>query len=120
MIEKFFLPYLKAIRGAAYSIQQSLEGYGLISSNFVEKNIDGRIINSYWSPLEASIVWFFLLLVLATILFLAVLLSSYTLGRRKGLLAGFVIMSIPGLCSIAGFWPEFNFVPRIYVIGGKG
>jgi hypothetical protein len=49
----FLLPYVSTLLGAAYNIQQALDGLGLHSINFVERDPHGRIVTSYWSAQEA-------------------------------------------------------------------
>ena len=56
MINEFIKPYIQMFYGAAYNIQQSLEGYGLSSSNFLEFDGSGKIVESYWSPAQAALV----------------------------------------------------------------
>jgi len=42
----FLLPYVFTLLGAAYNIQQALDGLGLHSINFMERDPHGRIVGS--------------------------------------------------------------------------
>lgn len=44
----FLLPYVSTLLGAAYNIQHALDGLGLHSVNFVERDPHGRIVGSYF------------------------------------------------------------------------
>jgi len=84
----FLLPYVSTLLGAAYNIQQALDGLGLHSVNFVERDPHGRIVGSYWSVQEA-VTPILGLLVLATICIACwTILSGYVVAgplRRRGL-----------------------------------
>lgn len=101
-------------------MQQSLEGLGLASSNFIIKDDDGKIINSYWSPSEAIVMPFLEILSYSILLLPFLLLASYVAGRLKGVLATIAILTLPGFLSMAGLWPGFNGIPEDYVISGTG
>jgi len=117
---KFFLPYLGFLNGAAYNVQQTLEGFGLTSSNFIERDTTGKIIGSYWSASEAIVVSFGALIIYSFVLFISLLMSGFVLGKWKGSLISFFIISIPGIFSVVGFWPQINYMPDTYVIDGTG
>jgi hypothetical protein len=116
----FFLPYTISIYGAAYCVQQTLEGYGLTSSAFIEHDSVGNIIGGYWSPSEAVMVPFGLLLIYSFLLIISLLASGFVLGRWKGVLVTIFVISIPGILSVIGFWPQINYLPSSYVIHGTG
>ena len=52
----FLIPYALFLYGAAYNLQQILDGLGLNSSNFITINEAGFRNGSYWSPSEAALV----------------------------------------------------------------
>lgn len=83
-MSNFFFPYIAFLYGAAYSIQQILEGIGLASSNFLERNEKGLIVGSYWSPAEAVTPILGLLLLYSIILFFALLAAGFVIARWRG------------------------------------
>lgn len=69
---------------AGYALLQTLDGMGLISTNFIELSTEGVLLSSYWSPnkvavvLGGSIFGFFILLLPF------IFLSSWVLARKMG------------------------------------
>lgn len=119
-MESFLQPYGQWLIAAAYNVQQSLEGFGLASSNFIEQDADGTIIGSYWSPLQAAFFPFVALLLYAIVLIPLIMLAAYILGRKKGMMVSVSILLLPGIASALGWLPAFNFLPRVFSIGGTG
>lgn len=117
---KFFLPYLEFLNGAAYNVQQTLEGFGLASSNFIERDATGKIIGSYWSASEAVVVSFGALIIYSFVLFISLLMSGFVLGKWKGGLISIFIISMPGIFSVVGIWPQIDYMPDTYTINGTG
>lgn len=120
MIADFFHPYIVPLIGAAYNIQQTLEGLGLSSSNFIVKDEAGNIVNSYWSPAEAVYAPFGVLFFLLIMSVLLALCAAFALARWKGVAGMLLLISIPGILSVSGLWPEIRYMPDTYVIGGEG
>ena len=50
----FFEPYVIFLLGAACNVEQTLEGLRLRSSSFLVPDANGNIVQSYWSPFEAT------------------------------------------------------------------
>lgn len=117
-MSSFFSPYIAFLYGAAYSIQQILEGIGLASSNFLERNDKGLIVGSYWSPAEAVIPILGLLLLYSIALFCALLAAGFVIARWRGVTVAFAALAAPGLLSVAGLWPQINYLPDSFYIGG--
>jgi len=117
-LSNFFFPYIAFLYGAAYSIQQILEGVGLASSNFLERNEKGLIVGSYWSPAEAVTPILGLLLLYSIILFLALLAAGFVIARWRGVALVFALLAVPGLLNVAGLWPQINYLPDSFYIGG--
>lgn len=117
---KFAYPYVTLLMGAAYSIQQALEGAGIVSSNFLVRDAAGRIINSYWSPAEAMYLPFGALLLYCLILSFGFCAAGYALSRKKGVIIALLSLCVPGIVSVVGYWPKVNFMPEVYHIGGVG
>ncbi|WP_193090901.1 hypothetical protein [Halomonas colorata] len=116
----FLIPYIAFLYGAAYSVQQVLEGVGLASSNFLELNNDEVIVGSYWSPAEAVTPILGLLLVYSIILIGALLAAGFVIARWRGVMVVFSVLALPGLLNIAGKWPQINYLPDSFFIGGGG
>lgn len=117
----FFRPYFDFLYGAAYNLHQVLEGLGITSSNFVEHDAAGHISTSYWSPNEAMLPLFGMLIIFSLLLLIPLLsMAAYTLSRRKGLLILWVVLCTPGLLSCVGLFPSINYLPVRFVIGGTG
>lgn len=116
----FLFPYIAFLYGAAYSVQQILEGIGLASSNFLKLNDDGVIVGSYWSPAEAVTPILGLLLIYSIILTGALLAAGFVIARWRGVAVVFGVLALPGLLNIAGQWPQINYLPDSFYIGGGG
>ncbi len=117
---KFTYPYVTTLIGAAYNVQQSLEGAGLGSSNFLVTDNAGRIADSYWSPTEAMALPFAVLLMYTLLLSLGYCVAGFAISRRKGFAIALASLLLPGLISLFGYWPSKNFLPEVYHIGGVG
>lgn len=117
---KFTYPYFAFLMGAAYNVQQTLEGAGLSSSNFLVRDTSGQIINSYWSPAEAVYLPFGVLLFYSLLLLFGFCVAGYALWCRKGIAITIVVASTPGILSLIGYWPKVNFMPVVYEIGRVG
>lgn len=117
---KFTSPYFAFLMGAAYNIQQTVEGAGLSSSNFLVRNTSGQIIDSYWSPAEAAYLPLGVILLYSLLLLLGFCVAGYALWRRKGIAIALVVSGTPGVLSLIGCWPQVNFMPEVYHIGRVG
>lgn len=116
----FLSPYIAFLYGAAYSVQQILEGIGLASSNFLERNDDGIIAGSYWSATEAATPVLGLLLFYSIILIFTLICAGFVIGRWRGVAIFFAALVLPGFLNVAGLWPQINYLPDSYYIGGGG
>ncbi|MEI2604955.1 hypothetical protein V8O11_14285 [Erwinia aphidicola] len=99
---------------------QTLDGMGVISTNFVETNAQGALLSSYWSPNKVAVVLGGGFLELFILLLPLVFLSSWILARKKGLIISFVLIIIPGLLSLFHLLPAIQWLPLTYAIGGTG
>lgn len=121
MIGEFVKPYIQMFYGAGFNIQQTLEGYGLSSSNFIEVDSAGQITGSYWSPSQASVIPALMLTAYFLLVLLPLALSAgYVLNRTKGAILALFFLSMPGLLNMAGFWPDIRFTPERFVLDGRG
>ncbi|EOL9786787.1 hypothetical protein [Escherichia coli] len=84
---------------------QTLDGMGVISTNFVGMNAQGALLSSYWSPNKVAVVLGGCFLELA---------------RKKGLIICFVLLITPGLLSFCHLLPAIQWLPLTYEIGGTG
>lgn len=119
-LSEFLRPYVLFLLGAAYTLQQTLEGMGVLSSNFVERDAAGHIVGSFWSPVEATVPILGALIIFSFGLMLLVLAAGYSLGRYRGLAIALLKMLTPGLLAILGIWPEIHWTPEVYEIGRTG
>jgi hypothetical protein len=120
MIADFFHPYIAPLIGAAYNIQQTLEGLGLSGSSFIVKDESGNIVNGYWSPSQAIYAPFGGLIILLIVSVLFALCAAYVLARWRGVAGMLLLISIPGILNVLGLWPVIRYIPDSYVIGGEG
>lgn len=116
----FFYPYIMLCYSAGYALLQTLDGMGVISTNFVEMNAQGALLSSYWSPNKVAVVLGGCFLELFILLLPFVFLSSWILARKKGLIICFVLLITPGLLSLCHLLPAIQWLPLTYEIGGTG
>ncbi|HHM1133011.1 TPA: hypothetical protein ACRG2Y_005696, partial [Klebsiella pneumoniae] len=105
---------------AGYALLQTLDGMGVISTNFVEMNAQGALLSSYWSPNKVAVVLGGCFLELFILLLPFIFLSSWILARKKGLIICFVLLITPGLLSLCHLLPAIQWLPLTYEIGGAG
>lgn len=115
-MNSFFLPYMKFLIGAAYNIQQTLEGLHIWSSSFLVRDTAGHVVDSYWSPIEAMFLPFLGLMILLLGLLVTSSLAGYALASKKGVFVAILLWITPGLLSVLGVLPDFNLVPDTYHI----
>jgi hypothetical protein len=77
----------------------------------------GRFVNAYRSATEVVALPLGLLLVYSIFVVLLVLLVGYCLRRASGVFGALLILLLPGILSIVGWWPEFPVVPEKYNVG---
>jgi hypothetical protein len=117
MIAEFLQPYLSAILGAAYSLQQALEGLSLHGSGFLITDADGRISGGYWSARDAAALPLLCLIAYVCVLGVVGLTAVRTLAGKRGLFVGLFVLAIPGLLSIVGVFPSLRWMPESYNVG---
>jgi hypothetical protein len=113
----FFVPYVQFLLGAAYNIAQTLEGLRPTSLTIVVGGADSRIELGYFVPIE---VVGSMLLLYSFLLVGLIVVAAYILGRWRGALTVLLLLALPGVASIFGFWPHINYSPETIVIGGHG
>ncbi|MBW4653857.1 MAG: hypothetical protein KME20_12580 [Kaiparowitsia implicata GSE-PSE-MK54-09C] len=119
-IASFLHPYLKFLHGAAYNLHQILEGLGVTSSSFTERDIAGKVIGGYWSPDEAIVITFGFLVMLSMLLTSLLAAAAYTVGKKRGLQIFFVVLCLPGAMNCLDLFPNINYLPTRYTINGAG
>ncbi|MFJ7312887.1 hypothetical protein ACIQVE_08970 [Pseudomonas sp. NPDC098747] len=119
-IASFFHPYFKFLHGAAYNLHQNLEGLGIVSSSFTERDEAGKIIASYWSPDQAMVITLGYLVMLSLLLIPLLSAAAYTVGKKWGLLIFFALLFLPGALNCLGLFPIINYLPTRYAINGVG
>jgi hypothetical protein len=116
----FMAPYVMFIMGAAYNVLQTLEGLGLTSINYVVRDPNGNIIDSYWSPYEAVLPLFGLILFALIIFIILACAAGYVIGRKSGACVALSLLAIPGIASMTGLWEVPILVPDSFVVGRGG
>jgi hypothetical protein len=116
----FLSPYASTLLGAAYNIQQALDGLGMHSINFVDRDPQGRIVASYWSAQEAVMPIFGLLFVATVWIACWTILSGYVVARKRGAVYASALIAFPGCLSLASLWPRLSSIPATYFVGGAG
>lgn len=117
VLELFFQPYLHFLLGAAYNIQQTLEGLGLRTSWFLARDDSGRVVGSYLSAYEAVTIPFAGLFAYSVLLAAAMLLAIRSFAGWSGLKLGVAVICFPGILSVVGFWPNLQWNPDRYLAG---
>ena len=117
MLKLFLQPYLQFLLGAAYSIQQTLEGLGLRTSWFLTSDESGRVVGSYLSAQGAVSIPFFGLLAYSVLLVVAMLLAIKRFAGPTGLFMGLAVLCMPGILSVVGIWPALHWIPSTYLVG---
>lgn len=120
MLRTFLYPYVSTLYGAAWNIQQNIEGLGIASSNVVERDPQGNIINSYWSPAEATLPILGMLALCNLALAVLFVLSGYVLGRKRGAMGAVGLLALPGCLHLASLWPMLRYLPARFDISGTG
>lgn len=92
----------------------------MASSNFILRDAEGNIVDSYWSPGESMMVEFGALICLAILMVPLLGAASYTVGKSKGLLLFVFILLMPGALNVIGYFPDVNYLPVRYSINGVG
>lgn len=108
LFSKFLDPYLKFITGAAFSIQQVLEGFEYSRTGFFSNYLGG-------------VVFFAMVLTLFAALLLPLIFgAAYTLGRGKGALMLLGVLVTPGVLNLIGLFPNLQYNSPTFTIGGAG
>jgi hypothetical protein len=119
-IVSFFHPYSKFLHGAAYNLHQILEGLGVVSSSFTERDDAGKIIGGYWSPDEAMVITLGYLVMLSLLMIPLLATAAYTVGKKRGVLIFFALLFLPGVLNCLDLFPLINYLPVRYTIHGVG
>ncbi len=114
----FLQPYISILLGMAYSLQQALEGLGINTTQFEPlRNSSGDIVGSSLDAGASLIGPLLLVLVFLSVWFVLIMIALRALWGRRAMLAGLLLMMVPGLLSIVNLWPPIPWLPRTYVIG---
>jgi hypothetical protein len=101
--EAFLKPYLAVLVGAAFNLQQTLEGLGLRSSAFpVFDDTQTKIVGSYWSATEATEGPLLILFGVACVILLMFVAAWRVVAGRRGVLIAALLLVAPGVLSVAG------------------
>lgn len=117
MLATFFKPYFIFLYSAAYSIQQTLEGLGWSSSNFLVRDASGAITDSYWSASEAVLAPLGVLLIFTPVLAGLQLTALRWLAGWRAFFMAVLVLLIPGVLSLLGVGHTMNWLPDTYWVG---
>lgn len=120
MLTTLLSPYIVVLQGAAWNLQQSLEGLGVISSNYIVRDPQGMIVSSYWSPAQSVAVILGLLFIALVVFACAFLVAGYVISRKTGAAISLGLLLVPAVLNVLGIWPFFSAVPDSFVLGGTG
>lgn len=117
LIASFVQPYLAFILGAAYNLQQTLEGLRVHGSNYLVRNAAGQIVDSYWNASQAVALPLLGVLAFSCVLLGLFLVALRSLAGWRGVWIAVAVLGLPGLLSALGWWPEIHWLPRSYNVG---
>ena len=124
MLIQFLIPYVAVLSRAAWSIQQNLEGVGLLSSDMTAASLaaamPGAALVTGWDPGASVLGILGLLCVVCLLLVPFVLLAGYAIGRKWGVVITAIVLLLPGVAGVAGFWPRVAPAPKAFTISGAG
>ena len=116
-LKLFLQPYLQFLLGAAYNVQQTLEGLHIWTAGFAVRDKADRIVGGYWSATEAVAVPFGMLLLYAIALAPALVLAvRFAFGRRAMWMLWLAAIT-PGVLALMGAYPTIRWTPASYIVG---
>lgn len=117
MLGKFLYPYLSMLSSGAWSLEQSLDGLGLISLS-IFMPMPG--VTPPPTPTEGMLLILSGLFLFSVLLSIPLLLSGYVIRRRSGLLLVAGLIVLPGVMGVCGLWPNLDGSPERYNLSGTG
>lgn len=120
MLKTFLYPYVSILNGAAWNIQQNLEGLGITSSNVVPVDSHGYVAVSVWFPAQATMLWLGILVLCSLVLAVLFLVSGYVLDRKRGVIGAAGLLMLPGCLNLVSLWPILRYLPDRFDISGTG
>src|SRR4051794_4949439 len=101
LLIQFLIPYVAVLSRAAWSIQQNLEGVGLLSSDMTAASLaaamPGAALVTGWDPGASVLGILGLLCVVCLLLVPFVLLAGYAIGRKWGVVITAIVLLLPGV-----------------------
>lgn len=119
MLIKFLSPYIMACYSAAYALLQTLDGLGIVSTDYIGPNNLGYM-HTAWAPDKIAQIICALLLACLVLTLPIIILSAWVFAGKRGLICCVIILLIPGLTSIFGVFPAIPWLPSQYAIQGTG
>jgi hypothetical protein len=114
----FIRPYALMQLGMAFSLQQTMEGLGINRTLFEPwSNATGSISGSMLNVGASLAAPLLVVLVFTFIWFGLILLALRALWGNRAIVLSLLLIVAPGLLSIAGVWPDIQWLPRTYVVG---
>ncbi|WP_235589243.1 hypothetical protein [Type-D symbiont of Plautia stali] len=120
MLIKFLAPYILFCFSAAYSILQTLDGIGLVSTIRYENNSVSSFATMIFTPDEQARNM--LPVIIGSMVFIIILLltAAYVLRKKTGVIICAIILILPGLLAMSDYFPSIRWFPYNYNIGGAG
>ena len=123
MLTQFVIPYVALLSRAAWSIQQNLEGAGLLSSDMDAPSLaavmPGAALVTGWDPGASVRVILGLLFLLCLLFAPLVMLAGYAVGRKIGVIATAIVLLLPGVAGVTGIL-HIAPAPEAFEIDGVG
>ncbi|TJZ74220.1 hypothetical protein [Chitiniphilus eburneus] len=118
-IPRFFVPYVELLNGMAWQISQTIDGLGLVSSQYSSPS-SGALATTVFDAAPTIRLLLFVLTLVILLVGCLVITAAYVLGRRKGTLISTILLLLPGILSEAHMWPSISLMPHVYYFGGLG
>lgn len=120
MLIKFLTPYLLFCYSATYSVLQTLDGIGLASTIRYENNGASPFATMIFAPGEQVRIMLPVIIISMVVIIFLLLAAAYVLWKITGVIICAIILILPGLLAISGYFPAIRWLPYRYNIGGAG
>lgn len=112
-LQSFFDPYYQFLGAAAYSFLKVFTG-NITPSRVDEVVSVKKIVDMYLPAEQVDYSAFYALIMLTILLIPLVSMAAYTIGKTKGLIALYVLLCLPGLLNLVGYYPDIQFLSKSF------
>jgi hypothetical protein len=116
-MNSFFLPYIKFMLGAAFSLQQTLEGLQINTALQPPVDTGGALSAVMWDLGAAIGLPVLFITGYVLVLSALVLVAGWCIAKRKGVVVGALLLLAPGIASVLGAPTGSHWVPAEYHVG---